>query len=148
MTIAKGAEETISYGIPTFKLYGHLVGFAAFKQHLSFFVMSARFLKTLKKEELKGIDWNVSTIKFSPEKPLPVSLVKKIVQLRLQENKTLFETKYGLPITDLKLSQPAIRALLNAKIKTTKYLKGKKWESLKELHGIGPSTLPVIKKYL
>ena len=38
LSVAKGAEEVISYGIPTLKLYGHLVGFAAFKQHLSFFL--------------------------------------------------------------------------------------------------------------
>ena len=44
LAAAPGAEETISYGMPTFSLHGHLVAFGAFKKHLSFFPMSSKCL--------------------------------------------------------------------------------------------------------
>ena len=82
---APGAEETISYEVPTFKYEGPLVGFAAFKGHLSFFVMSPSVMEA-HEEELSGLDTSKGTIRFQTDSPLPAALVKKLVKARLKEN--------------------------------------------------------------
>ena len=89
---APGAEETISYQIPTFKLNGSLVGFAAFKKHCSFFVMNNTLIASMK-DELKGYDTDKGTIRFSPEKPLPAALVKKLVRARVKENAEIMKAR-------------------------------------------------------
>lgn len=81
---APGAEETISYGMPTFKLHGHLVAFGAFKNHLSFFPMSSALLKTL--PEAAPFASSTGTMQFQPAKPIPAALVKKIVKARIAQN--------------------------------------------------------------
>jgi uncharacterized protein YdhG (YjbR/CyaY superfamily) len=78
--------EVISYGIPTFRYKGALVGFAAFPKHCSLFVMSSTLLSTMNKD-LKEFRTSKGTIQFPPDKPLPAPLIKKIVKARLQENK-------------------------------------------------------------
>ena len=89
---APGAEETISYQIPTFKLNGSLVGFAAFKKHCSFFVMNNTLIASMK-DELKDYDTDKGTIRFNPEKTLPAALVKKIVKARIKENTAIQKAK-------------------------------------------------------
>jgi uncharacterized protein YdhG (YjbR/CyaY superfamily) len=82
---APKAVEKISYRIPTFNYLGPLVGFAAFKNHCSFFIMSYKVMDMFK-EELKPYDTATATIHFSADKPLPVLLVKNIVKARIKEN--------------------------------------------------------------
>ncbi len=79
------AEECISYQVPCYKYLGMLVGFAAFKNHCSFFVMGTTFMKTLK-DDLKQYQTATATIRFAIDKPLPVALIKKIVRGRMKEN--------------------------------------------------------------
>jgi len=81
---APGAEEIISYGMPAFKLHGHLVAFCAFKKHLSFFPMSSTLLKTL--PEAAPFITSTGTMQFQPDKPIPAALVKKIVKARIAQN--------------------------------------------------------------
>ncbi|MFL5731040.1 MAG: iron chaperone [Cytophagaceae bacterium] len=82
---APKSEELISYQIPSFKYHFLLVGFAAFKNHCSFFPMSLSIVKKFK-EELKGFDANAGTIRFTIDKPLPGGLIKKMVKERVKEN--------------------------------------------------------------
>jgi uncharacterized protein YdhG (YjbR/CyaY superfamily) len=82
---APGAEEFISYGMPAYKHFGQLVYFAAFEDHCSFFPGSKAILKTLRKE-LKPFDASGGTIRFTAEKPLPATLVRRIVKIRIAEN--------------------------------------------------------------
>lgn len=82
---APKATEAVSYQIPTFKYHGMLVGFAAFKNHLSFFVMSPSLMDA-HKDELKAYDTAKATIRFQADKPLPTALVKKLVKARIEEN--------------------------------------------------------------
>jgi uncharacterized protein YdhG (YjbR/CyaY superfamily) len=84
-SVAKGAEEKISYGQPTFTLHGHLVGFGAFKKHLSFFPMNSTVIAE-NAEALKGFVTSKGTIQFTPEKPIPAAVVKKIVKARIVQN--------------------------------------------------------------
>ena len=79
------ADEVISYRIPLYKHHGHLVGFAAFKNHCSLFVASSDAPKRFAKE-LEPFDVRHTTIRFSVEKQLPPALVRKIVKLRISEN--------------------------------------------------------------
>ena len=81
---APKATEVISYQIPMYKHYGMLVGFAAFKDHCSFFP-GAKPVAT-HKDELKGYKTSKGTIRFPIGKPLPAALVKKLVKERIAEN--------------------------------------------------------------
>ena len=82
---APKAEEKISYRMPIYRYLGWLVGFAAFTNHCSFFVMSYKVMGMFKKE-LEPYKASTATLHFTPEKPLPVALVKKILKARVKEN--------------------------------------------------------------
>src|SRR6185503_8457371 len=82
---APKAVEVISYGIPTFKLNGRmLVSYAAFKEHCSFFPGSAPI--KAHEDELKSYVTSKGTIRFPTSKPLPATLVRKLVKTRIKEN--------------------------------------------------------------
>lgn len=84
-SVAPDAEESISYGLAAFRQNGMLVGFGASTNHLGFYLMGTSTLKAYE-DELKGYHLSKGTIRFQPEKPLPVSLVRKLVKARLAEN--------------------------------------------------------------
>jgi uncharacterized protein YdhG (YjbR/CyaY superfamily) len=81
--VAPGAEECINYGIPAFRLNGQsLFFFAAFAKHCSFFPGSSATLKEFR-NDLKTFQTSKGTIRFTPEKPLPATLVKTLVKARM-----------------------------------------------------------------
>lgn len=82
---APKAIEGISYRIPVYKHLGMLVGFAAFKNHCSFFPMSYAVMKAHRKE-LQQYDVEKATIRFPSNKPLPAKLVQTMVKERIAEN--------------------------------------------------------------
>ena len=82
---APQATEEISYQIPTFKHRGGLVAYAAFPEHCTFFVMSTEVMRE-HAAELEGYPTGKGSIRFSPDKPLPAALVKKLVKARIAEN--------------------------------------------------------------
>ena len=73
------ATEGISYRIPVVKYKGMLVGYAAFVDHCSLFGMSGTLLGPFK-EELKKYSTSKGTIRFAIDKPLPASLIKRLVK--------------------------------------------------------------------
>jgi len=77
--------EAITYRIPSFKYKGPLVGFAAFPDHCSLFVMSGTLLDGFEKE-LRDYSTSKGTIRFPVDKPLPAALVKKLVKARVAQN--------------------------------------------------------------
>jgi uncharacterized protein YdhG (YjbR/CyaY superfamily) len=86
--VAPKMEECISYGIPAFRLNGRsLVFFGAWANHCSFYPGSSTTLKKFR-NELKGFQITKGTIRFSPDNPLPITLVKKLVKARIAENRT------------------------------------------------------------
>lgn len=85
---APQAEEVISYHMPGYKYHGHLLFFAAFKNHCSLFAVNKNIMQQFEKE-LAPFETNNSTIHFTPEKQLPAALVKKIVKIRMKENEGL-----------------------------------------------------------
>lgn len=78
------ATETISYGMPAFKHNGILVWFAAFSNHCSIFP-TASVINALR-DELRGFRISKGTVQFPTDKPLPASLVKKMVKLRVAQS--------------------------------------------------------------
>ena len=81
---APEAKETINYAIPTFTLEGNLVHFAAFKKHIGFYPAPSG-IETFKKE-LSVYEGAKGSVQFPLDKPLPLSLVAKIVKFRVKEN--------------------------------------------------------------
>jgi uncharacterized protein YdhG (YjbR/CyaY superfamily) len=82
---APEATEAMSYGMPAFKHRGRpLVGYAAFKQHCSFFPMSSTTISRFE-EELAGFETSKGTIRFTLDRQLPKTLVRRIVKARLAE---------------------------------------------------------------
>jgi len=82
---AADAEETINYGIPTFKLYSkNLVHFAGYKHHIGFYPAPSA-IKVFKKELSK---WQSAkgSVKFPINEKLPMGLIRKIVRFRVNES--------------------------------------------------------------
>lgn len=79
------ATEAISYGMPTFKYKGPLLGFAAFSNHCGLYPMSPAVIDAFK-GELKGFETSKGTIRFPVDRPPPAALVKKLVKARMAEN--------------------------------------------------------------
>jgi uncharacterized protein YdhG (YjbR/CyaY superfamily) len=85
-TVAPTADECISYGIPAFRLNGHsLVFFGAWANHCAFYPGSSNMLKKFR-NELRNFQTSKGTLRFSPDKPMPVALVKKLLKARIAEN--------------------------------------------------------------
>jgi uncharacterized protein YdhG (YjbR/CyaY superfamily) len=85
LSVAPDAEEVISYAMPAFKYHGMLVGFAGWKNHSGFYPWNSRTVTEFT-EELKGYETSKGAIQFPLDKPIPVTLVKKIVKARMKEN--------------------------------------------------------------
>jgi uncharacterized protein YdhG (YjbR/CyaY superfamily) len=82
---APEVEECISYGIPAFRLNGRsLVFFGAWTNHCAFYPGRSATLKKFR-NDLKGFQIAKGTVRFTPENPLPVALVKKLVQSRIKK---------------------------------------------------------------
>lgn len=82
---APKAEECISYQVPAFRLNGKfLVAYGAAANHCSFYPGA---VITGIKTQLKGYDTSKGTIRFPANKPLPVSLVRKLVRLRILQDR-------------------------------------------------------------
>jgi uncharacterized protein YdhG (YjbR/CyaY superfamily) len=84
-TAAPNAEECISYGICAFRQNGMLVGYGATTKHCAFFLMNGSTVEN-HKEELAEYDTSNGIIRFQPNKPLPATLVRKLVKSRIAEN--------------------------------------------------------------
>jgi len=75
------AEECISYGIPAFRQDGRvIIWFGAARNHCSLYPggVAEEFA-----DELEGYETSRGTIRFTPEKPIPASLVRRLVQARI-----------------------------------------------------------------
>lgn len=81
---APAAEEAIAYQMPTFKLHGNLVHFAAFRNHIGLYPAGAELAPLAK--QLEPYRAGKGTLQFPLDKPLPLALVKRIVRLRVKEN--------------------------------------------------------------
>jgi uncharacterized protein YdhG (YjbR/CyaY superfamily) len=90
---APGAQEKISYQMPTFALNGNLVHFAAFKNHIGFYPTPSGIEAF--KDELSMYEGAKGSVQFPIEKPMPLDLISRIVKFRLAENLKNAGTKPG-----------------------------------------------------
>ena len=81
---APGAEEKISYQLPTFTQKGTLVHFGAFKNHIGFYPASTGIEKF--KKELSIYQSAKGSVQFPYDMPIPYSLIGRIVKFRVREN--------------------------------------------------------------
>lgn len=82
------AEETISYKMPTFNLYGkYLVYFAGFKGHIGFYPFPSGISEFHDEAEQLGFETSKGTIKFPHDKEIPWKLVEEIIKFRADENR-------------------------------------------------------------
>ena len=81
---APKATEKISYGMPAFVLNGNLVYFAAFKNHIGFYPTPSPIIAF--KKELSSYKTSKGAIQFPIDKPIPYSLITKIVKFKVKEN--------------------------------------------------------------
>jgi len=88
---APGAEEKISYQMPTFALKGNLVHFAAWKNHIGFYPTPSGTQEF--KKELSIYQGAKGSIQFPIDESLPLDLISKIVRYRVAENLKKAELK-------------------------------------------------------
>src|SRR5262245_29438216 len=92
-----GAEEVISYQIPTYKLHGHRVlYFAWWKQHYSLYPATDHVVEALK-DDLARYTVNKGTIRFPLSQPVPVKLIERIAKLRAKEAAERARAKAAAP---------------------------------------------------
>lgn len=167
------AEEAISYQMPTYKLNGNLVHFAAYKNHIGFYPTPSAMKKFEK--ELAVYTTSKGAVQFPITEPLPLKLISLMVQFRVKENSAKASPQKSTrcvnghtftktsdcptcPICEKEkknkhpyfsfLGAPAVRALENAGIKNLKQLSKKKEKELLLLHGIGKAAMVSIKSEL
>jgi uncharacterized protein YdhG (YjbR/CyaY superfamily) len=79
---APKAEERISYGMPSYEYHGRLVYFAAFKNHVGLYAVGKEHDSYAK--ELSDYLTGKSTARFPIGQPLPVALIRRVVQARVK----------------------------------------------------------------
>jgi uncharacterized protein YdhG (YjbR/CyaY superfamily) len=92
-----GAEEGMSYQIPTYKLHGgYVVYFAGWKQHYSLYPAPGHLVAALydplpalptrpRKDDLAPYEVNKGTIRFPLSQPVPVKLIERIANFLAKE---------------------------------------------------------------
>jgi uncharacterized protein YdhG (YjbR/CyaY superfamily) len=81
---APEAEENISYRIPAFTLGGNLIYFAAFRNHIGVYPGAAAIVAM--KADLQGYRTAKGTVQFPLDQPLPLPLIEKLVQFKIDHN--------------------------------------------------------------
>ncbi|GAB6991821.1 iron chaperone [Paenibacillus pini] len=88
---APDAKEKMSYQMPTFELYGNLVHFAAYKNHIGFYPTPSGIEAF--KEELSSYKGAKGSVQFPLNKPMPYDIISRIVTFRVAENAQKNEDK-------------------------------------------------------
>jgi uncharacterized protein YdhG (YjbR/CyaY superfamily) len=81
---APAAQEAISYQIPTFKLNGILVHFAAFKKHIGFYPPVSGDTRLMK--AIAPYAGEKGNLRFPLDQPIPYDLIERITRLRVKQN--------------------------------------------------------------
>ena len=80
------AEEKISYNMLSFRFHGNLIYYGAFKNHIGFYPASMKVFERFKYELKNYKQSGKGTVQFPNKKPLPLDLIKRIIQFRAKEN--------------------------------------------------------------
>lgn len=86
-SIVPDAQECISYRIPAFRVNGVVIaGFCATAKGCSYFPFSGSTLRSLARD-VSRYDQTKGSLHFSPDEPLPITLVRKLIKVRIAETK-------------------------------------------------------------
>jgi uncharacterized protein YdhG (YjbR/CyaY superfamily) len=174
LKIAPNAEEIISYKMPAYKINTVLVYFAGYKNHIGFYPTGSGISAFQK--EIAAFKNSKGAVQFELNKKLPFDLIQKMVLYRVQQDELKSKSKQQLKTCknghtfykssdcptcpkceELKkskegflstLSAPAQRALNAAGISNLKQLAKYSEKEILNLHGMGPSSIPKLKKAL
>lgn len=84
-SILPDADEAMKYGMPAFIVRGKAIaGYAAFKEHCSYFPHSSAVIERAG-DAVAAYETSKGGLRFAPDRPLPKTLVKRLVRLRLDE---------------------------------------------------------------
>jgi uncharacterized protein YdhG (YjbR/CyaY superfamily) len=118
---APGAEETISYGIPAFKLnHGYLIYFAGYKNHIGLY--PAPVNNEVFSKELSAYKTGKGSVQFPLNKPMPLALVTKIVKFRVKENEEKLNAKKAVKTTTKSRTKAAGLAKLPDEEQVTSFM--------------------------
>lgn len=81
---APDAEEVISYQMPTFRLNGNLVHFAAYKNHIGFYPAPSGISRFM--EQISAYQHAKGSVRFPLDQKIPYELIGDIVRFRVEEN--------------------------------------------------------------
>lgn len=84
-------EETISYAMPTYRLNGNLIHFAGYKNHLGFYPGPSGVINFLEKSD--RYKTSKGAIQFPLNEPLPLEIIKEVIEFRIFENKSKIKNK-------------------------------------------------------
>lgn len=85
LAVVPDAEQCLSYSMPGFRVQGQVVaGFAAFKNHLSYFPHSGSVRDALG-DELAGYAGSKGTVQFPIDEPLPDHLVRRLIETKMNQ---------------------------------------------------------------
>lgn len=144
---APDAVETLSYAMPAYKINGRpLVYFAGYKSHVGFYATPTGHEAFA--HELSNYKQGKGSVQFPVDEPLPLDLIKRIVQYRLKETVTKTSKKAEPETLFGGLSAPAQRALAENKITDLLQLSGFTEKELLDFHGIGKSSIPKLTALL
>lgn len=83
--VVPDAVETISYGMPAFKLRGRfLVSYAGWKQHCSIYPLTDTFMGS-HANAIEGFDRTKGSLHFTATAPLPATLIEDLVRARVAD---------------------------------------------------------------
>jgi uncharacterized protein YdhG (YjbR/CyaY superfamily) len=88
---APDVVETIKYRMPTFVLNGNLVHFAAFPKHIGFYPTPSAIQAF--SAELEEYQSAKGSIQFPLDKPVPFSLVERMVAFRVKETRDKMQSR-------------------------------------------------------
>ncbi len=92
-TVAPKAEESISYGMPAYKLFKKpLVYFAGYKNHIGFYATPTGHEEF--NAELSKYKQGKGSVQFPINEPLPLDLITRIVQFRVEETTRNLKSKH------------------------------------------------------
>ncbi|HYM71229.1 MAG TPA: DUF1801 domain-containing protein [bacterium] len=84
-----GAEEVISYKIPTYKLHGGpVLYFAGWRQHYSLYPVTDQVVAAFK-DDLAPYKVSKGTIRFPFSEPVPLKLIERIARFRAKAKATV-----------------------------------------------------------
>lgn len=80
--LAPKATETLGYGVPTFKMKGNLIHYAAFMEHFGLYPPVRDDAKLV--EDLKPYAGPKGNLKFPLDEKLPISLIKRVIKYHIK----------------------------------------------------------------